>query len=83
MLIHDLTERYGPVIREGRVTGVLDAAFDIFIVSCLDLGMKGKADIQPEFGVEKRVHADKMPLSNTVFDEHKDVLSYVHILESS
>jgi hypothetical protein len=33
MLIHDLTERYGPVVREGRVTGVLDAAFDIFIVS--------------------------------------------------
>ena len=34
-----------------------------------------EADSQPEFGVEKRVHADKMPLSNTVFDEHKDVLS--------
>lgn len=33
MLIHDLTERYGPVVREARVTGVLDAAFDVFIVS--------------------------------------------------
>ena len=32
MLIHDLTEKYGPVIREGRVLGVLDAAFDVFIV---------------------------------------------------
>ncbi|KAK4687107.1 protein SSD1, partial [Tremellales sp. Uapishka_1] len=60
MLIHDLTERYGPVIREGRVTGVLDAAFDVVI---------------PEFGIEKRVHVDKMPVENTVFDEHKDVLS--------
>lgn len=60
MLIHDLTEKYGPVIREGRVLGVLDAAFDVFI---------------PEFGIEKRVHVDKMPISNSVFDEHKDILS--------
>jgi len=60
MLIHDLTERYGPVVREGRVTGVLDAAFDVVI---------------PEFGIEKRVHVDKMPIENAVFDEHKDILS--------
>ncbi|OCF35764.1 hypothetical protein I316_02256 [Kwoniella heveanensis BCC8398] len=60
MLIHDLTERYGPVVREGRVTGVLDAAFDVVI---------------PEFGIEKRVHVDKMPLENVVYDEHKDILS--------
>lgn len=33
MLIHDLTLRYGPVVREGKVTGVLDAAFDVVIVS--------------------------------------------------
>jgi hypothetical protein len=33
MLIHDLTEKYGPVVREARVTGVLDAAFDVVIVS--------------------------------------------------
>jgi protein SSD1 len=31
--------------------------------------------LQPEFGIEKRVHVDKMPLNSTVFDEHKDVLS--------
>ncbi|EIW68380.1 hypothetical protein TREMEDRAFT_32205 [Tremella mesenterica DSM 1558] len=60
MLIHDLTEKYGPVVREARVLGVLDAAFDVFI---------------PEFGVEKRVHVDKMPLENTLFDEGRDVLS--------
>ncbi|KAK8854520.1 hypothetical protein IAR55_003259 [Kwoniella newhampshirensis] len=60
MLIHDLTERYGPVIREAKVTGVLDAAFDVVI---------------PEFGIEKRVHVDKMPVENVVYDEHKDVLS--------
>lgn len=61
MLIHGLTEKYGPVVREARVTGVLDAAFDVVV---------------PEFGIEKRVHADKMPVDNTVFDEHKDILSY-------
>lgn len=33
MLIHDLTTKYGPVIRQGKVTGVLDAAFDVVIVS--------------------------------------------------
>lgn len=32
MLIHDLTERYGPVVREARVTNVLDAAFDVVVV---------------------------------------------------
>jgi protein SSD1 len=33
MLIHDLTEKYGPVIRQGKVTSVLDTAFDIVVVS--------------------------------------------------
>lgn len=33
MLIHDLTEKYGPVVREARVIGVLDAAFDVVVVS--------------------------------------------------
>jgi len=37
MLIHDLTEKYGPVVREGRVTGVLDAAFDVVVVSALNI----------------------------------------------
>jgi protein SSD1 len=32
MLIHDLTEKYGPVVRVGRVTGVLDNAFDVVVV---------------------------------------------------
>lgn len=47
MLIHDLTQRYGPVIREAKVVGVLDAAFDVLV---------------PEFGIEKRVHVDQMPI---------------------
>ncbi|ODN85475.1 hypothetical protein L198_07557 [Cryptococcus wingfieldii CBS 7118] len=60
ILIHDLTERYGPVVRDARVTSVLETAFDVVI---------------PEFGLEKRVHVDKMPVETAVYDEHKDVLS--------
>jgi protein SSD1 len=30
---------------------------------------------QPEFGIEKRVHVDKMPIDNVVYDEHRDQLS--------
>ncbi|RSH85671.1 hypothetical protein EHS25_003812 [Saitozyma podzolica] len=60
MLIHDLTDKYGLVIRQARVTSVLDAAFDVVI---------------PEFGIEKRVHVDKMPIDNVVYDEHRDQLS--------
>ncbi len=47
VLISDLTSRYGPVIRQAKVIGVLDAAFDVLI---------------PEFGIEKRVHVDQMPI---------------------
>ncbi|KAL1407749.1 Translational repressor [Vanrija albida] len=60
MLISDLSERFGPVIRQAHVTAVYDQAFDIVV---------------PEFGLEKRVHVDKMPLENSVFDEHTNVLS--------
>jgi protein SSD1 len=75
MLIHDLTEKYGPVVREGRVTGVLAGAFDVVIVRS-DLWHVCTADNQPEFGIEKRVHvAEKLPIENAVYDEHNDVLS--------
>ena len=47
VLISDLTQRYGPVIRQAKVIGVLDAAFDVLV---------------PEFGIEKRVHVDQMPI---------------------
>jgi len=47
VLISDLTSRYGPVIRQAKVIGVSDAAFDVFI---------------SEFGIEKRVHVDQMPI---------------------
>jgi exoribonuclease R len=47
VLISDLAQRYGPVIRQAKVVGVLDAAFDVLV---------------PEFGIEKRVHVDQMPI---------------------
>ncbi|KZT12467.1 RNB-domain-containing protein [Laetiporus sulphureus 93-53] len=59
ILISDLTQRFGPVIREAKVVGVLDAAFDVLI---------------PEFGIEKRVHVDQMPIDNHVYDEHTHTL---------
>ncbi|KAI0347280.1 RNB-domain-containing protein [Trametopsis cervina] len=59
LLVADLTQRYGPVIRQAKVVGVLDAAFDVYV---------------PEFGIEKRVHVDQMPIENHVYDEHKHTL---------
>ena len=47
VLISDLAQRYGPVVRQAKVVGVLDAAFDVLV---------------PEFGIEKRVHVDQMPI---------------------
>lgn len=47
LLISDLTQRYGPVIRQATVVGVLDAAFDVVV---------------PEFSIEKRVHIDQIPI---------------------
>lgn len=64
VLISDLTQRYGPVIRPAKVVGVLDAAFDVLV---------------PEFGIEKRVHVDQMPIDVSVselnLDERPDFLN--------
>ncbi|KAF8974509.1 hypothetical protein BDZ97DRAFT_29165 [Flammula alnicola] len=59
VLISDLTNRYGPVVRQAKVVGVLDAAFDVLV---------------EEFGIEKRVHVDQMPIDNHVYDEHTHTL---------
>jgi protein SSD1 len=59
VLISDLTHRYGPVIRQAKVINVLEAAFDVLV---------------PEFGIEKRVHVDQMPIDNHVYEEHTDTL---------
>lgn len=52
VLISDLTSRYGPVVRQAKVVAVLDAAFDVLV---------------PEFGIEKRVHVDQMPIDVSFF----------------
>ncbi|KAI0318692.1 RNB-domain-containing protein [Amylostereum chailletii] len=59
LMISDLTTRFGPVVRQAKVIGVLDAAFDVLV---------------PEFGIEKRVHVDQMPIDNHVYDEHSHAL---------
>jgi protein SSD1 len=59
LLISDLTQKYGPVIRPAKVVNVLEAAFDVLV---------------PEFGIEKRVHVDQMPIDNHVYDEHSHTL---------
>ncbi|KAI0068729.1 RNB-domain-containing protein, partial [Artomyces pyxidatus] len=59
IMIADLTTRYGPVVRQAKVVGVLDAAFDVLVA---------------EFGIEKRVHVDQMPIDNHVYDEHTHAL---------
>ncbi|UZJ56157.1 hypothetical protein CBS101457_005477 [Exobasidium rhododendri] len=60
LLIHDLTVRYGPVTRQATIMGVLDAAFDVVI---------------HEFGIEKRVHVDQIPVEHFSYEEHEGVLS--------
>ena len=63
VLISDLAQRYGPVVRQAKVVGVLDAAFDVLV---------------PEFGIEKRVHVDQMPIDVIKFHLPKilDVLTF-------
>ncbi|KAF5344108.1 hypothetical protein D9758_008896 [Tetrapyrgos nigripes] len=59
VLISDLTQRYGPVVRQATVINVLDAAFDVLV---------------PEFGIEKRVHVDQMPIDNHIYEDHTHTL---------
>lgn len=60
LLIHDLTVRYGPVVRQATIMGVLDAAFDVIV---------------HEFGIEKRVHVDQIPVEHCSYDERDNILS--------
>lgn len=67
MLLSDLTQRYGPVIRQAKVVGVLDAAFDVLV---------------PEFGIEKRVHVDQMPIDVSLSHSSVILCTDVTSLES-
>lgn len=46
-MISNLTLQYGPVIRTAQVIGVLEEAYDVIV---------------PDFGIEKRVHIEQMPV---------------------
>ncbi|KAK4051726.1 Translational repressor [Microbotryomycetes sp. JL221] len=60
VLVSELTRKFGPVIRDAKVIGVLDQAFDVLV---------------SEFGIEKRVHVDQMPTETTVHDEDNNTLA--------
>src|SRR5271163_3518549 len=58
-MLRDLTVNQGPVVRCGIVVNVQSSSFDVVI---------------PEFGIEKRVHLDQLPLVKAEFDRGNRVL---------
>lgn len=54
--INDISEGAGQLLCMGTVVQVYESAFDVFI---------------PEFGVEKRVHGDQLPLVKAEFDKNE------------
>ena len=58
-MLRDMTATQGPVIRCGIVVNVQSSSFDVVI---------------PEFGIEKRVHLDQLPLIKAEFDRRNRVL---------
>lgn len=58
-MLKDMTASQGPVIRCGIVVNVQSSSFDVVI---------------PEFGIEKRVHLDQLPLVKAEFDRDNRVL---------
>ncbi|ODQ80775.1 hypothetical protein BABINDRAFT_160988 [Babjeviella inositovora NRRL Y-12698] len=57
--INEMSESTGQLLCMGTVVQVYESAFDVFI---------------PEFGIEKRVHGDQLPLVKAEFDKGKRVL---------
>ena len=58
-MLKDMTASQGPVVRCGVVVNVQSSSFDVVI---------------PEFGIEKRVHLDQLPLVKAEFDRPNRVL---------
>ena len=58
-MLKDMTTQQGPVVRCGIVVNVQSSSFDVVI---------------PEFGIEKRVHLDQLPLVKAEFDRQNRVL---------
>ncbi|TIB05172.1 hypothetical protein E3P96_01345 [Wallemia ichthyophaga] len=59
LLISDLTKRYGPVVRQATVIGLLDRAFDVLV---------------NDMGIEKRVHVDQIPVNEHKYSEQHKTL---------
>jgi protein SSD1 len=61
--IHRQTQLHGPMYCEATVVAVYDAAYEIFI---------------PEYGIEKRLHLDRMALKKSTYDlpNHTLVLTW-------
>lgn len=57
--INDMSSKTGQIICTGIVLQVYESAFDVYL---------------PEFGIEKRVHGDQLPLSKAEFDKVNKVL---------
>ncbi|GEQ67309.1 hypothetical protein JCM33374_g973 [Metschnikowia sp. JCM 33374] len=57
--INDMSENAGQLLVMGTVIQVYESSFDVII---------------PEFGIEKRVHGDQLPLLKAEFDKSKRVL---------
>lgn len=57
--INDMSSRTGHVLCTGIVIQVYESAFDVYL---------------PEFGIEKRVHGDQLPLSKAEFDKSNKIL---------
>lgn len=58
-MLRDMTVTHGPVVRCGIVVNVQSSSFDVVV---------------PEFGIEKRVHLDQLPLVKAEFDLPNRVL---------
>ncbi|KAF9081868.1 hypothetical protein BGX23_000361 [Mortierella sp. AD031] len=59
VLLRNLTEASGPVIRDAVVVQVLDASFDVLV---------------PEYGLEKRVYVDQLPLERHAWNGNTETL---------
>lgn len=57
--INEMSETAGQLLCMGTVVQVYESSFDVFI---------------PEFGVEKRVHGDQLPLVKAEFDKNERIL---------
>ena len=57
--INDMSAQTGEVLCTGIVLQVYESAFDVYL---------------PEFGIEKRVHGDQLPLKKAEFDRFNKVL---------